>query len=162
MSGKTSFLRGLVILVATVGTALAGGCGDDQGQQMVAVDVAQEGAFRVVETAEVGLNGAENGDRPPVTLTLVGSAKGLSAEAALVDRYVEGLRGEGWALAPHEVASDWWTVRGTDGDHFVRVGPASRFAEMATIEEGFARTKFRERIAEDRGPLIVVSIDPSG
>ncbi len=162
MTGRSLFRRVLVILIVALAAALAGGCGDDNGQQVAAANVAQEEAFRIVATEDVGLNGAENADQPPITFMLLASAQGLTTETALVDRYVEKLRGEGWDLAPHEVVDDWWTVRGTDGDHFVRVGPASRFAKTATIEEGFARTKFRDHVAEDRGPLIVVSIDPSG
>lgn len=150
----------LIVLAAGV-VLVGGGCGDNNVLGG-AGRVAHEKAFRVVASEEVGLSGAENAERAAISFLLVGSAEGVTGETELVEVYAAKLEAEGWDLVPHEVDGDWWTLRGTDGEGSVRVGPASRFVERATIEEGFSRTRFRGLVAEDPGPLIVVSVDPGG
>ena len=118
--------------------------------------------FEVVGEMAVGLNGRENDGRPPLEFLLLADAEGEASEAELVDRYVSRLRDEGWDMVAWAEADDWWTAEGNDGVAFVRVGPASRFHDLASIAEGYSRTRFRELAAENPGPLIVVSVDPAG
>ena len=120
--------------------------------------------FRLVGEEKVGLNGVENKGRPPLQFLLIASAtdEGSATEAQLVDRYVEKLEAEGWDVDAWSDSNDWWTSQGNDGVAFVRVGPASRFHELATISEGYSRTRFRDLAGRNPEPLIVVSIDKAG
>lgn len=120
------------------------------------------GPFQLVDHEATYLNGVENEDRPPISFLLVGSdaADGSVTEAALVTAYVEAMRQDGWRLDPYSNEKAWWVFYGGRGSESARVGPASRFVELATADEGYVRPKFRRMVSELGEPLIVVSIDP--
>lgn len=160
--------RGCVWWFAILGCAalavlwlLGSQLGSDEKSASVEAASSLDG-FQVVGEMSVGLNGRENEDRPPLEFLLLADAEGEASEAELVDRYVSRLRGEGWRMATWAEVDDWWIAEGNDGVAFIRVGPASRFHELASIAEGYSRTRFRELAAEHPEPLIVVSIDPAG
>lgn len=116
-------------------------------------------AFRIVDREDVHLNGIENGSRPPISFFLVGGRAGADDEAALVDAVVESMRRDGWRVEAFSIDQDGWTFYGGRGSEVVRVGPATRFAELARAEEGYARTRFRRLVAETDEPLVIMSVD---
>lgn len=120
------------------------------------------GPFHLVDHEDVYLNGVENDDRPPISFLLIGgdTPTEWASEAEFVDAYVGAMRQDGWRLDPLTTDEDWWVLYGGRGSESVRVGPASRFTELATADEGYARPKFRRVIGEVDGPLVVVAIDP--
>lgn len=125
----------------------------------------ESGPFHLVETELVYLNGAEGEGLPPLSFLLVGgdAVAGPQTERRIVETYVEAMRAEGWRFTPYDTDQDWWVFYGRRGSSTARVGPASRFVQLATADEGYARTKFRQKWASrGRRPLIVVSIDPQG
>lgn len=120
------------------------------------------GPFRVVASEKVYLNGSENKGRLPITFLLVASAVGerRASDAELMEEYATALGGQGWRISPYRAARDWWQYYGERDSQVVRLGPASRFTAMATVDEGFAVSKFRDVSAGITEPLIAVSIDP--
>ena len=176
MTDLTRRHRRALFSVAILGAAILASCGSSAGEEISSagdpaaatsttaapVDGVYDG-FRVVGEESVGLNGIDNDGRPPLEFLLLASADDPSlTEDELVDRYTASLSDDGWEVFPFDSEEDWWTAEGNDGVAFVRVGPSSRFHELARIDEGYSRTVFRELAAENPEPLIVVSIDPVG
>ena len=151
---KRSVLATFVVLLL-----LLGACGDRAADVSSGSGVAS-GPFRLVASEDVYLNGSENQGRSPIAFLLVASngTKDLT-EGELLDAYIAALEGEGRDLKPFTTERDWWTYYGFGDGGEVRVGPAMRFATMATADEGYARPKFRRLVSESDEPLIVVSID---
>lgn len=119
--------------------------------------------LEVVSEETVGLNGADNDGRAPLEFLLVRVDPVLGTADAGVAAVTTCLGEQAaWTVAPVDCVECWWTDRATTSTASFRVGPYSRFADMASILEGRSRSRFREAAAEVADPLIVVSIDPEG
>ena len=121
------------------------------------------GGFRLVGKEEVGLNGVENGNRPPQRFLLLANSneRDATSERQMITRYVEQLRRDGWEMTPSVSGDEWWIVQGSHGTDFVRVGPFEAFERSATIAEGHSRTSFRELATAHSQSLIVVAVEAS-
>lgn len=164
--------------IAVVMAASSTGCGDslppnatEQGARSHATSGLEStdlppGPVVLLDREDVYLNGTENDERPPIVFLLLGSGTGRSAaevdDVALAESYVELMRLDGWQVEKLGSDRQWWTYVAARGSRTARIGPASRFANMAKADEGNARPKFRSLISRTHDPLVVVAIDSEG
>lgn len=149
------------LVIAMVACGTGSGSTDKAAGSVPCVSTVPD--LEVVSEETVGLNGADNGARAPLEFLLVRvdpvletADAGVAAVATCLGEQAD------WTVEPVDCVECWWTDRATTSTSSLRVGPYSRFSDMASILEGRSRSRFREAAVDVADPLIVVSIDPEG